>query len=441
MKQNFFGTDGIRNTMGAFPFELDTLPTLGRAIGLWALRAYNKQISILIGHDTRVSCALVKSSLKSGILLYGHTIYDAQTVPTPAVCLLTKKENFDLGIVISASHNPYHDNGIKIIDKKGKISAQDEKIIEQLYHELVDNKPVDYSALGMEHTYDSKTYRDYLKHHFSPQFLKGLTIVLDCAQGATYQIAPDIFESFGAQVITINNNPTGFNINNECGSLNPKALQAAVIEFQADIGFAFDGDGDRVIACNKHGQVKDGDDLLALLIYHPLYNKNHLIVGTIMTNQGFEQFLKKQNIEFLRTKVGDKYVLEELQKNNVLMGGEPSGHIILRDYMNTGDGIFTALRVIEAVQHTNNWHLETFYRYPQLIINVPVNTKIDLNQQSVRALVERYTQELTNGRIVIRYSGTENILRVMVESACVSQTELVTERLTESLKYEHTLVG
>lgn len=440
MKENFFGTDGIRNTIGKFPLQFNTLPALGRAIGQWAFDKFGKSASILIAHDTRVSCALVKSSLKAGILLCGHTLYDAFIAPTPTVCLLTQEQDFDLGIVISASHNPYQDNGIKIITKSGKISPVDEDSIQGLYYELANSGNIDYSSLGKEYFYDSAMhYKNFLHSCFSTKFLEGLTVVLDCAHGATYKIAPDIFRSFGATVISLNDEPNGTNINHECGSLKPTSLQNKVIEVNADIGFAFDGDGDRVIACNKSGEIKDGDDLLAILLSHTTYKHSQLVVGTIMSNQGFERLNVNNNRTFLRTKVGDKYVLESLQANNALVGGEPSGHIILRDYMNSGDGIFTALRVIEAIQQSNNWDLKTFDRFPQLIVNLPVKKKIDLAKQSVTNLITQHTKQLTHGRIVVRYSGTENILRVMVESADLTEAQQVTQHLTESLKYEHNL--
>lgn len=439
MKQNFFGTDGIRNTIGKFPFELSTLPLLGKAIGKWALNKYNKSVSIILAHDTRISCSMVKSGLKSGLLLYGHTIFDAQILPTPVVCLLAKEQDFELGIVISASHNPYHDNGIKIITKNGKINSSDEETIQSTYIDLINSGDTDYSLLGEEIIYyGARFYHEYLYNFFPPDYLKGLKIVLDCANGATYQLAPEIFSKFGAQVITIHNMPDGKNINNECGSLAPFLLQKKVVETNADIGFAFDGDGDRVIACNKNGELKDGDDLLTLLLDYKAYAHSSCVVGTVMSNQGFENYLKEKNINFLRTKVGDKYVLETMHQNNSLLGGEPSGHLILKDYMNTGDGIFTALRVLQAIQQSNNWNLTTFSRYPQHIINLPVTNKIDLNKEPITKIIQKHTNDLSSGRIIVRYSGTENILRIMVENISLPEAKHVARQLAQSLQNEHT---
>ena len=251
---------------------------------------------------------------------------------------------------------------------------------------------------------------------YFPGMLTGLTIVLDVAHGATYQVAPEIFSRLGAQVIAINHEPDGYNINKACGALHLTSLQESVTRFQADIGFAFDGDGDRVIAVNRHGIVKNGDDILALLLEHPDYESVPEIVGTIMTNQGLVPFLKEKNKQLIRTSVGDKYIAEQLTKKQLLLGGEPSGHIILQNMINTGDGILVALKLLETLQHTENWDLETFTPFPQVMLNIPVAHKRDLNELPYRTIIDAAEQQLPEGRILVRYSGTELLLRVMVES-------------------------
>ena len=242
-------------------------------------------------------------------------------------------------------------------------------------------------------------------------------IVLDVAHGATYRVAEQIFNALGAQTIIINNTPNGTNINHHCGALSPALLQEAVVLSCADAGFAFDGDGDRVIAVNRHGVIKDGDDILALLLQHPAYVHLTTVVGTLMTNCGFETYLTTHNKNLVRTAVGDKFVIEKLEQLNTILGGEQSGHIILKDIINTGDGILVALRVLESLLHSGNWDMETFIKYPQVLINVPVQTKKDLNSSPLYDIISTAQAKLTSGRLLVRFSGTESLLRVMVEAA------------------------
>lgn len=415
---NLFGTDGIRNRVGEPPFTLEALPKLGKAIGQWALEKYGPQVTILLAHDTRISCSWVKAALQSGLLTHPITIHDSEVLPTPAVShIMSQTKKYACGIIISASHNIYHDNGIKIVDaQSGKLTVFDETIISQFFY-TNSLASINYQTLGTELVVKAnyEKYVNVILDNFSKQFLAGKHIILDTAHGATYQVAPAIFQALGAQVTIINNTPNGININENCGSLYLDSLKQTVLSTKADIGFAFDGDGDRVLAVNALGEIKNGDDLLALLASHPDYAQINTLVGTVMSNQGFEVYLKQQNKKLVRTPVGDKYVLESLIQKNLLLGGEQSGHIILRNIINTGDGILVALKVLEAITYTNNWLLETFTKYPQVLLNVPVKSKQDLNLPPFSDIIAQTQDRLQKGRLLVRYSGTESLLRIMIE--------------------------
>jgi phosphoglucosamine mutase len=437
MITSLFGTDGIRGAVGTSPFTREQLPMLGSAFAQWAHETYGEHPRIIIASDTRQSCAFIKAALASGLLQYPVQLYDAGVISTPALCYLTQKTNMvDCGIMISASHNHYSDNGIKVIDaRRGKISHEDEQRISELYatHTLPEYP---YQSLG-SHYYLSDAAARYsvaVSAWFTPDFLQGKTIVLDCAHGALSALAPTIFEQVGATVIVLNNTPSGTNINEDCGALHPKSVQAAVQRYNADAGFAFDGDGDRVIAVSRSGEIKDGDDLLALLLDHPRYCTTPSVVGTDMTNQGFISFLRQRNISLIRTKVGDKYIAQSLEQQQLILGGEQSGHIIIRDYLDTGDGLFTALRVLEAMSITNNWYMKTFTKFPQLLISIPVAIKKDLSTPAIATIIEQGNAQLKSGRLVVRYSGTENVLRIMIEDNELSYVQQLGNYLSDALK-------
>jgi phosphoglucosamine mutase len=440
-----FGTDGIRGKADQFPFIPEPLRALGLAIAQWATKKYNKSnpndvlIKILLGHDTRISCENIKKNLVSGLGARGVRISDAGVIPTPAVLQLIEQseENFDFGIVISASHNPYTDNGIKLFDANtGKISAQDENDILQNFEKLHENVLADLDKAGVCEPYEQASciYIKNIVSKFSKNFLNGKKIVLDCANGATHKIAPEIFSSLGAKVISLNTQPDGRNINRNSGALHTEQMQQAVLEHNADIGFAFDGDGDRVIAANKSGEYRDGDDLLAILLEHKDFQNEKVVVGTIMTNHGFEQHLKKNGKELVRTKVGDKYVAAHLEKENLMVGGEASGHVIIKNYLNTGDGIFVALKVLESIIQNNNSEFKTFTKTPQHMINVPVSQKKPLDQEPFVQIINNHGKMLENGRIIVRYSGTENLLRIMAEDQTKSSAQNVAKELSIKLQ-------
>lgn len=432
---NIFGTDGIRTTLGTDPLTLESLPVIGTAIAKWAQQKYGSTPKILLAHDTRISCALVKAALKSGLLQYPLEIHDAGVLPTPAVFYVAQQAAYDCGIIISASHNPYQDNGIKIIDARtGKITEHDERIISQFVQQH--QSSYSYENVGSDTPCASaqQRYMRGILKLFPHHFLQGTKIVLDCAHGATSSIAPQLFKKCGAQVIAVHHTPNGKNINENSGALYPELLQQKVLAVGADIGFAFDGDGDRVIVVTKNGIIKNGDDILAILIQHPLYQHTTHIVGTVMTNQGFDSFLQQQSKKLVRVAVGDKYIAEYLEKENLLLGGEQSGHIIMRDYLNTGDGIFVALRVLEVLIMHNAWDMNSFQKYPQILVNVPVAHKKDLKKHPFAEIIGLSQALLSTGRLIVRYSGTENVLRIMAEDVDLMHAERVVNELSVKLQ-------
>ena len=437
MVNNMFGTDGIRTTVGISPLTSPDIPRLGHAIAQWALEKYGAPLNILLAHDTRASGEWMSAALTSGLLLAPITVHYAHVLPTPAVSnILKQRDDLHVGIIISASHNPHQDNGIKIVDRiTGKISSKDEEIISSFYHQP---HQYTYGTFG-KLQFCEKSAQDYMNNIvklFPHNLLAGKKIVLDCAHGATYKIAPTVFTRLGAQVITIHNQPNGTNINDQCGALYVSTLQQTVIQENANIGFAFDGDGDRVVAITQTGTIKNGDDMLALLTDHPTYQKETTVVGTVMSNHGLDLFLQNKKKRLVRTHVGDKYVADYLQKHNRLLGGEQSGHIILNDYLPTADSIATALRVLEIILQTNNWNMHTFKQYPQVLINVAVGCKKNLKDPTIAAIIADYETQLHAGRLVVRYSGTENVLRVMVEDDEQKTAQQISASLASTLQKE-----
>ena len=436
MSTNIFGTDGIRARVGSPPFTKTHLTQLSHALAQWIHTTYGTNATILLAHDTRQSCSWIKTVLKESMSHYPISVYDAQILPTPAAYkIIAESDTFNCSIIISASHNLYHDNGIKIFDaQNGKLTQQDELDISHLFHQALQPKTLTQSGSNRKLSTAKDHYIQRATEYFTPDFLHGVPVVLDCAHGATSGFAANIFSQLGAQSIEINNRPNGTNINEQCGAVHPQELQKEVIKHRAHVGFAFDGDGDRVIAVNKHGQIKDGDDLLALLSHHSCYAQQPVIVGTIMSNQGLAVFLQKKNKQLLRTSVGDKYVAKQLVQNNLLLGGEQSGHIIMRDYLNAGDGMFTALRVLETMLQTDNWDMTTFEKFPQLLVNVPITHKKDLDTQPLASIIAEHEAKLHTGRVLVRYSGTEPILRVMVEDRDKTIAQHVSDNLVRDLQ-------
>lgn len=434
--KTIFGTDGIRCAVGSNILTLEDLPRLGLAIGSWAIKKYGGTARILIAHDTRASCSFIKAALKTGLLLYPIEIHDAGILSTPAAALIAR-ESYSCAIIISASHNPFHDNGIKIIDaREGKLSCADEYEISSLL--TSSSCAPSYRSFGSEkHYHDAaQLYQQKILSLFPTRFLTGIHLVIDCANGATSNTAQALFEAAGAQVTAIHNNPNGFNINENCGSVHPESLQIAVQKNNATMGFSFDGDGDRVVAINGTGHIKNGDDILAVLAMHTAYQHESIVVGTVMSNQGLERHLAAQGKKLLRAAVGDRHVNEMLVHNNSLLGGEQSGHIILRDLAHTGDGILVALRLMETLMNTNNLEFSSFTHYPQVIINVPYAIKKELTGTSLEELIASAEAQINNGRLLVRYSGTEKYARVMVEAESKEIAEGIGFSLAQQLKKE-----
>ncbi len=422
-KKRYFGTDGIRGYVGKHPITADFLLKLGWAAG----KALASDIGnrVLIGKDTRISGYMIESALEAGLSAAGVHIILSGPMPTPAIAYLTRTLNASAGIVISASHNPYYDNGIKFFSAQGtKLPDSVEHHIEKLLDSPL--KTVGAETLGKAQRIDDAAgrYIEFCKSTVSRTTrLNGLNIVVDCAHGATYHIAPNVFTELGAQVTAIGAKPDGLNINDHYGSTSPANLQQKVLEEQADLGIAFDGDGDRVIMVDHTGALVDGDELLYIIAqsYRRRGRPETAIAGTLMSNLGLENALKSLNIQLHRTKVGDRYVMECLKKEGLVLGGESSGHIICLDKTSTGDGIVAALQVLEAMVDSD-CTLKQLHsgvkKYPQQMINVPLSPGFDLqNCKPIWDAVTDAEHQLAHrGRVLLRPSGTEPVVRVMVEA-------------------------
>ena len=415
-----FGTDGIRG-----PVESKITPEvclrIGHAAGV-VLKEMGWE-TVLIGKDTRVSGYMLESALQAGFIAAGVNVRLLGPLPTPGVAYLTRSLRNQFGLVISASHNNYLDNGIKLFAGTGeKISKDAEKKIEKLL--AGDLKPVKTAELGKAQRFDESgdRYIEFCKSTVPPDVsFESLRVVLDCANGACYKVSPSILRELGAEVISIGTEPDGFNINHECGSTHPERAQEEVIKQRADFGIALDGDGDRVVLIDRKGNILDGDDIMYILAYA---NPNRTgpwsgIVGTAMSNLGFEEGVRKLGYKFKRADVGDKYVSQLLQKEGWMLGGEPSGHIICRDLVSTGDGTISALKVISSLlilEKDPEAVLSNYTKMPQININVEVDNKDILSDSDIQKKIKEIESDLTVGRVLVRPSGTESKIRVMVES-------------------------
>ncbi len=430
----YFGTDGIRGPVGEDPMTPDVMLKLGYAIGQ-ILKASHKP-TVLIGRDTRVSGPLLEAALSAGLMASRIHVLSAGIVPTPAVAYLTKTLHADMGIVISASHNPYTDNGIKFFSEDGtKISDTVEQAIEAFLQDTPPPQSCTGTTQGLEDA--AGRYIEFCKSAFVGDF-PCLTLVVDGANGALSHIAPTLFTELGARVIPIHCKPNGLNINDHCGSTAPQALQQAILTHQADIGLAVDGDGDRLIMVDHTGTVVDGDELLFIITkwYQAKGRLNGGVVGTLMSNAGLAQALHKANIPFIRTQVGDKFVLEALVTQHWQLGGEASGHIICRDKTPTGDALIAALRVFSALSYFGKTLYDLkqgMHKWPQIIKNIPTKqAKQVASHPEVQTQVATLQKTLGNtGRIILRPSGTEPILRVMVEAENLPLAEKIAEQLTQ----------
>ncbi|HXF04796.1 MAG TPA: phosphoglucosamine mutase [Blastocatellia bacterium] len=448
-RQPLFGTDGIRGVAGIYPLDERTIFACGFSLVEILRKQLQRPPRLLIGRDTRESGPWIETVCSQGVLAAGGCVSSAGIITTPGVAYLTRTNGFDAGIVVSASHNVYHDNGIKIFSSAGtKLDDQTEKALEEA---ILCSRPMPMRAekpgslppllWADEHLRDE--YVRFLVEEVGRGVdLSGWRVALDCAQGAAYEIAPAVFRRLGADVRAMGIEPTGRNINLDCGSLHPERLQQLVRDSGCDLGIAFDGDADRALFVGREGEIFDGDCVLFVLA-HYLDNRQQLrgriVVGTEMTNAGLEQALVRRHIRLVRTRVGDRYVLEKLMELDASLGGEPSGHIILSDVSLAGDGLITALAVLRVMIETGAdlpGLLQGFERYPQKLINVPVQAKPPLETiPEVVATVERLRRELgARGRIVLRYSGTENLARVMVEADEDAKANFFAEQLADVLR-------
>ena len=442
MTRKYFGTDGIRGTVGHAPITPDFVMRLAHAVGR-VLRQSDKNPVVLIGKDTRISGYMLESALESGFNSAGVDVVLLGPVPTPAVAYLTRARRASLGVVISASHNPFDDNGIKFFSAKGtKLSDEWEIAVEK----LVDEPPVWVSSaeLGKAKRLDDAAgrYIEFCKSTFSNEFsLKGMKIVVDAAHGAAYQIAPKVFHELGADVIAIGCSPDGLNINKDVGATHPEALVAAVKLHQADYGVALDGDADRLQFVDATGRLYNGDELLYLMVTDRIARDEVVpgVVGTLMTNMAVELAIKAKNIEFVRSKVGDRYVLEVLQEKKWLLGGEGSGHLLALDKHTTGDGLISALQVLQACVATGRTMAELLSEvvlFPQVLINVRLgkDQNWQANAQLTQAIQEVEAELGQAGRVLIRASGTEPLVRVMVEARSAEVAQRCAEKMAATLR-------
>lgn len=446
MGKQYFGTDGIRGRVGESVITPEFVMRLGYAAGR-VLASHEhlpagKRPTVLIGKDTRISGYMLEASLEAGLSAAGVDVLLTGPMPTPAVAYLTRALRAQAGIVISASHNPYYDNGIKFFSAQGtKLPDEIEYAIEAALAQPM--QVMDSAQLGKAKRVDDAAgrYVEFCKSTFPNHLdLRGLKIVLDCAHGATYHVAPPVFHELGADVIAIGNHPDGLNINEQVGSTHPQALQKAVVEHQADLGIAFDGDGDRVMMVDGAGKLLDGDQLL-YIIAMGLYAKGKLkggVAGTLMTNLALEHALQKHQIPFGRANVGDRYVLELLQEKNWKLGGENSGHILTLDKHSSGDAIIAALQVLQSLRESGKSLQQLgadLTLYPQVLINVTTKQKLDLSQAAVQTAVQQAETALKGeGRVLLRASGTEPKIRVMVEGLNQALVQAQAEQLAAVIR-------
>lgn len=445
MKRKYFGTDGIRGTVGEGVINPAFIMHLGWAVGKVLASNSQGKGKVVIGKDTRISGYMFESALEAGLSAAGTDILLLGPMPTPGIAYLTRTLHAQAGIVISASHNPYEDNGIKFFSAEGsKLSDEMELAIEAALDEPI--QCTLSSELGKaERVGDAAgRYIEYCKSTVPlGMSLKGLRIVVDCAHGADYYVAPAVFEELGAEVFAIGAKPNGININKDCGSTHIGYLQQAVAEHRADLGIALDGDGDRVMMVDHCGEILDGDELLYIIARARIRDeaKIGVVVGTVMSNLGLEKALQALHVDFKRAKVGDRYVMEMLKEGGWVLGGESSGHIICLDKTTTGDGIVSALQVLYAMQQENlSLHeiKQGMEKYPQTLVNVRVEGSVNLTESNIQNAVNDAEKQLgQRGRVLLRASGTEPLIRVMVEGEDESEVLQLGQHIAEAVSAAH----
>jgi phosphoglucosamine mutase len=446
MKRKLFGTDGIRGVANVYPMTSEIALKLGRAVS-HVFKERHGRGRIVVGKDTRLSGYMLEQAIASGICSMGLDVWLVGPLPTPGIAFITSSMRADAGIVISASHNPYQDNGIKIFSGDGfKLPDELEYEIEtMIMDDTIDTLRPVASEIGKAHRIDDAVgrYIVFLKNIFPQQFsLDGLKIVADCAHGATYKVAPSVFEELGAQVISCGVDPDGANINKDCGTLYPGMLSEQVVAHNAHIGIAFDGDGDRVLFVDEKGNVIDGDTTMVVLAKF-LKEKDQLqeqtLVATIQSNMGVEESLKGHGIRVVRTNVGDRYVLEAMLKEGYNLGGEKSGHIVFLDHNTTGDGMVTALKMLHIMCEkglTLTDLCKDYMEYPQVEKNIKVKKKKPVEEvKPLKDVISNVEKKLRgNGRVVVRYSGTEMLLRVMIEGRDKTKVEAYADEIVEAAR-------
>jgi phosphoglucosamine mutase len=424
-----FGTDGIRGTSNIYPMTAELALKVGMAAAIHLSKNHNGTKRVLIGKDTRLSGYMFETALTAGLTSMGKDVLLLGPMPTPAVAMLTRSMRADLGIMISASHNPYFDNGIKLFDKNGyKLSDEDENAIEELLAKDLNEYLVKSDSLGkVERLKEpSGRYIEFVKSSFPSGYsLRGMKIVVDCANGSNYKIAPTVLYELGAEVIPIAVSPNGLNINENCGSTHIENIRNKVLESGADVGISFDGDADRLLMIDEKANIIDGDNILAIIAAklkkEGRLNKN-TVVGTVMANMGFEKYLQSQSIKLVRTAVGDRYVSESMESNGYNLGGEQSGHVILKDYNTTGDGLLASLFILSYIlesQEPASKCCRLYNPMPQVLKNLRYNTAAadnPLDNDNIKAYIANKQKEHQDTiRILVRKSGTEKLIRVMVE--------------------------
>lgn len=445
MKRKYFGTDGVRGLVGQAPITADFVMRLGYAAGkvLAQTKTSSGRPVVLIGKDTRISGYMLEAALEAGFAAAGVDVMLGGPLPTPAVAYLTRALRLSAGVVISASHNPYHDNGIKFFSAQGnKLPDEVEAAIEAALEEPMGC--VSSEKLGRAKRLEDARgrYIEFCKSTFPNELdLRGLKLVVDCAHGAAYHIAPDVFHELGAEVVAIGNQPNGMNINDKHGATAPQTLVKAVREHEADIGIALDGDADRLLMVDNSGRVYNGDELLYIMVKDRMATGHiHGVVGTLMTNMALEVAFKRMGVGFARAKVGDRYVLEVLQEKGWQVGGEGSGHLLFLDKHTTGDGIVSALQVLSALKRCGNSLAACtadIDMYPQSLINVKVKPGFDWQKdEAIMLEKKRVESELGDeGRVLIRPSGTEPLIRVMVEAKHAEAAEKMANRIASRVPF------
>lgn len=442
----YFGTDGVRGVANK-ELTAEMAYTIGRCGG-YVLAGQAPKPKVVIGMDTRISGVMLESALVAGLLSIGADVVRLGVVSTPAVAFLTQKLGADAGVMISASHNPVEDNGIKFFGSDGfKLSDETELQIEELMDKEVDELPrpigEDLGSVTID-TESKLMYLEFLKSTISSSSFKGIKVVLDCANGAAYELAPRLFKELGAEVHTIGAEPNGLNINDHCGSTHPELLKKEVVRLGADLGLAFDGDADRLIAIDGNGEEVDGDYILCICgdaMNRAGKLKDNTVVTTVMSNFGFYKAAKKLGLNTAQTAVGDRYVMAEMRRGGYNLGGEQSGHVIFLDYITTGDGILTAIQLVDTLMTSGKSLSElrqVMKQYPQVLVNVRVQdkSKYEGNEAIVKAVAAVESQLADNGRVLVRPSGTESLIRVMAEGPDKGELEQLVSQIVSVVEAE-----